>query len=481
MYNNSYMKMGRNKRIVHFISNGAMIDNLSEHVEYVTKLRKIAEISMTNACDHCVLVTNEFDYDTLKHNLKSVSQMNFELAVIWFEGSWPLTGEFEENLLSTYDNEWSKTSWLASGHIIDKRPDTEMPGFDPQCVVINLKEYQSLEYPNLVARKREFSPMYECSEQHVHDDYTPMYLKPTDNFSKSKETGEGCLDALIHIALKNGMYIHNFPYSIRDEKYCCYPEDDIEETKEWFLDTNFSSNTKEEIIRISENISEDKEELFGYKYMDKIVLYITNTESVPPKGQIVYSHNVMTCPASGLHQFMHMINARETLEKVIWTDFSEAALWWVEFLITNWDGTDFIGFYQANKQYIHDVYGIDDATITYDEELVNSFMEEVGDTWLSDWAQIQSLNHTYMKLNMVTEWDKLVNALGTDNNVFLQVSNIWQYEINYVNTKNCQAQLAYINLISEVMHNNKELFVTGDTPSGVYYSYQNMKEIASIV
>jgi hypothetical protein len=74
----------------------------------------------------------------------------------------------------------------------------------------------------------------------------------------------------------------------------------------------------------------------------------------------------------------------------------------------------------------------------------------------------------------------LVNALGTDNNVFLQVSNIWQYEINYVNTKNCQAQLAYINLISEVMNNNKELFVTGDTPSGVYYSYQNMKEIASI-
>ena len=177
---------------------------------------------------------------------------------------------------------------------------------------------------------------------------------------------------------------------------------------------------------------------------------------------------------------MHMINARETLEKVIWTDFSEAALWWVEFLITNWDGKDFIGFYQANKQYIHDVYDIDDATITYDEELVNSFMEEVGDTWLSDWAQIQRLNHTYMKLNMVTEWDKLVNALGTDNNVFLQVSNIWQYEINYVNTKNCQAQLAYINLISEVMNNNKELFVTGDTPSGVYYSYQNMKEIASI-
>jgi len=81
---------------------------------------------------------------------------------------------------------------------------------------------------------------------------------------------------------------------------------------------------------------------------------------------------------------------------------------------------------------------------------------------------------------MVTEWKRLVDAIGNDNTVFLQVSNIWQYEINYVNTTHFQAQAAYINLINEVLSNNKDLFVTGDTPSGVYQGYRNMKEIASI-
>jgi hypothetical protein len=479
MYNNSYMKMGRYNRIVHFISNGAMIDNLSEHVEYVNKLRKIAEISMTNASDHCVLVGDKCNHITLKSNLKSVSEMNFEFAVIWFEGSWPLSGEFEENLLMACD-EWSyNTNWLAAGHIIDKRPDTEMPGFDPQCVVINLKSYQSLNYPTLKTRKTSHSPMYESSAEHIHDDYTPMYLEPTDKFSDSKEQGNGFLDALIHMALSNEMYVHNLPHSVRDEKYCCYPEDDIGETKEW-LDLDFTTKSLLEIRKISDKISEDKEELFAYKYMDKIILYITNTESVPKKDTVVYKHNVMTCPASGLHQFMHMINARDTLERVIWTDFSEAALWWVEFLITNWDGKDFIDFYKSHKHHIHDVYHIDDETILYDEELIHGFIEEVGDSWLDDWAHIQSLDHTFMKINMVTEWKRLVDTIGNDNTVFLQVSNIWQYEINYINTTHFQAQTAYINLMNEVMNNNKDLFVTGDTPAGTYQEYQNMKEIVSI-
>ena len=41
-------------------------------------------------------------------------------------------------------------------------------------------------------------------------------------------------------------------------------------------------------------------------------------------------------------------------------------------------------------------------------------------------------------------------AIGKDNNVFLQVSNIWQYETNYLNTPHHQAQAAFINLINEL-------------------------------
>ena len=482
MYNNSYMKMGRYNRIAHFTFNGAMIDELSNHIEYVAKLRKIADIAFTNSSQHFTVVGNSFAYPTVQVNLESAAAMNFELAVIWFEGSWPLSEEFEENLLDVYDNVWSNTDWLAAGHIIDKRPDTDMPSFDPQCVVINLQAWNNLEDNFLgVNNPGIYTPLYESSHVHIHDDYTPLHLAPVGGYDDTeRESGPGPLDSLISMALANNMYVHNLPYEVRDEKYCCYPADDIEETIEWLLDTKLSTRPAPDIMDIQDNMPEDKEELFGYKFMDEIVLYVTNTEAVPPRGSTEYDHTVMTCPCSGLHQFMHMINARGTLETVIWTDFCDAALWWVELLVTKWDGTDFMGFYEANKQYIHDTYDIHDDTIIFDESLVDTFMAEAGDSWLDDWAHIQSLDHTFMKINLVTEWEKLVNMIGNDNKVFMQVSNIWQYEINYVNTENCQAQLAYINLMHGVLRNNTELHVTGDTPSGIYYSYQNMKEITSI-
>lgn len=475
MYNDSYIKIGQYNRIVHVAFNGAMIPSLQQHNEYVTKLRKMAEISLTNTCNHHKLVCGQYNNKILKENINTAKSMGYELAVVWFEGSWPTTEEFEENLLDVYDNVWSKTDWLVAGHIIDKRPATEMAEFDPQCVIINLKEYS-----DDMTEFLEVMPNYERSDEHVHDDYTPMYLKPTDTRRKKYSSGS-IFNKMMYNSLDRGMMVHNLPYSVRQEKYCCYPEDDLELTMEWLLDTDLASRSDEYMYKVIDSLSEDKEGLFAYKMMDKVSLYITNTESVPNrKVDTERNLDVMTCPCSGLHQFVHMINAKNTLKRVIWTDFSEAGLWWTEYLINNWDGTNFTEFYQSNKQYIHDTFDIQDDTITYDESLVHEFFNIVGDEWKDDWDYIRGLDHHFVKIDLINEWERLVDMIGTDHNVMIQISNIWQYEINYVNSVHFQAQAAYINLINELLKNNKDLYVTGDTPSGVFYDYQNMKEVTEI-
>ena len=103
MYNNSYIKMGQYKRIAHMIFNGSMINEIAHRTDYVAKLRKATEINLTNSCRHYVFVGDTFKRS--KHLLRTAYDMNFEIAVFWFEGTWPLNNQFEEELMDVIEEE----------------------------------------------------------------------------------------------------------------------------------------------------------------------------------------------------------------------------------------------------------------------------------------------------------------------------------------------------------------------------------------
>jgi hypothetical protein len=481
MYNNSYIKMGQYKRIAHMILYGSMINEIAHRTDYVAKLRKATEINLTNSCRHYVFVGDTFKRS--KHLLRTAYDMNFEIAVFWFEGTWPLNNQFEEELLDVIDEEWSKTRWLAAGHILYKNKGEDAPKFHTQCVVINLKEWIAIGEPSLFPDWDGDYPNFIASEENFHDDYTPFWLKPVDGKIPEDDIvdSNGTLNITIPIALNNGLMIHNIPYSVRAHKYCCYPEDDIEQTESWLLDTNWSDQDVDTVSRYSHyEVQEDKQELYGLKIMKSHVMYITNTEAIP--GFEKYNCNVMTAPCSGLHQFKHMTNAIDTLERVIWTDFSQAGIWWTKTLLNEWDGKDFHAFFKSKERILREKFVAYHAC-NYDRELAESFVNhyESMEVWLDHWDRIRKLDHTFMEIDLVKNWEHVVDEIGKDNNVFLQVSNIWQYETNYLNTPHHQAQAAFINLINELLKNNREVYITGDSPGGVYYNYQNMKEVISII
>ena len=469
MFNNSYIKMGKYSRIAHVSFNEPLISELKPEIEYFSKIKKVTEINLTNSCDHYVFVAGKLRH--CDYILTHAIQLNFDVAVLWFEGSWPLGTEFEEKLLKAIDTDWADKEWLAAGHILNRHFNDDAPKFHTQCVVINLKTYAKCK-DNLWESDLPF-PKFKASEENLHDDYTPMYLEPVGGYSsKQLHISNSPFDWLIPLALNNNMYVFNLDYDIRNEKHCCYPEDDIQETKEWLLDTSLTFSDK-----IDYDLdNSDKQELFGFKVMSDKIVYITNTESVPYDQE--YNCEVMVVPCSGLHQFKHMSNAKNTLKQVIWTDFSESGLWWIKKVLNEWDGVDFDKFYKTHR----DLFNIDVENLIYDKNLVLDFIASYGDesSWLDAWDWIRCLDHKFMKMDIVKEWQTLVDTIEPKQVVMLQVSNIWQYEINYLNNVHHQAQASFVNLINELLKKSKDVYLTGDSPSGVYYSYQNMKEITSI-
>ena len=115
------------------------------------------------------------------------------------------------------------------------------------------------------------------------------------------------------------------------------------------------------------------------------------------------------------------------------------------------------------------------------ERFALSGEDELGRTyWWEKLEHIKSLDHSFIVCDAVKDWETLANAVGVDSHVFMQLTNIWQYEVNYLNSDGLDAQIAFLNLINTVLKNNKSLHFTGDTPSGIHYRNKNIAELKGI-
>jgi hypothetical protein len=480
-------------RLVHVMFNEVIHHALQDEIAYAGKLKKLMQININNSTRYPYIHANMFGNNGLQNVIDRAVNMNFEHMVIWFDGSWPGASEFDDRLLESIDSEWSTTRWLAAGHIINHHTRGDAPQWHQQCIVINLKTYKEIGSPDLTHWDADRNyPHYKFSEENLHDDYTPLWIAAEDaeiNGASIKQTikdveyMEGILNELFPIAFSNNCVIHNFGYSIRDEKLCCYPEDDIEFTKSWLFDYDFNArHTIDELREFCyDKISEDKRELFQYKIMDTHIMYVTNTEDVPDGAPL--GIDTLVVPCSGLHQFKHISNNRDTIKRILWTDFSPFGVAWTKHVLENWDGVDFNTFFINNRHVIMELGLPSDEFIWYEQSSVENFINsyENENDWLEHWDFIRSLDHQFVKIDVVKEWKRLADLIGNEHTVLLQLSNIWQYEINYINTPAFTAQSAFIDLFNELLTNNETIYFTGDTPNGNYLEYQNMRLLPGVI
>lgn len=461
---------------------------LFDYPEYAGKLKKILRINFDNAAEYPFMQCKKFFWGDLHETLKKLPDLNFKYAVVWYDGSWPNGSEFEYELLDAI-KEWNKTKWLAAGHILSR--EGEQPKWHPQCVVINLETYFDIGIEYLDEFNKDY-PAFCQSKEHIHDDYTPLWVcgegamaagvQSRLNHDIHYEEQDNLLNVLFPHAFYNNCYIYNFPESVRSQKTCCYPEDDIEQTLEWLFDYELNTRQSlEDAIEFGNTLHDDKRNLYQFKLMDSHILYVTNTESVPNKSAM--GVETMIVPCSGLHQFKHMSSNIDTLKKVCWTDFSKFGLAWTKRVLTEWDGRDFDMFYHDNIHHIMDMGFPNEYFIIYDRDLMEEFIASYGSEsqWLEAWDKIREIEHEFIQADLIKDWPRVIEAAGKNNCIFVQLSNIWQYEINYLNSSIIDAELAFGNIMKNLMINNNTVYFTGDTPSGIHYSYQNLRSLPGII
>lgn len=298
------------------------------------------------------------------------------------------------------------------GHIIDPLDKGKFYSLHPQCFFLDTSKFTEDIFDNGTF----VAPIAERSQRNIHDDYTPLWLKPGRGSSRCLEQTEFG-QKMIAQQIARGKIVSNWHQKLRDNKIFLY-RDEIREI--W--------------------IGQQKPYL---DLAEKHLWILNNQPTVPIDAQHLVS------PASGLFWMLGLISDRIDLVDVSWyqLDFAKN-------LVEYWDGVDYgsfaHGFIIKNKvrhiQLDIEMASNDKMTLVSDKEnfcrYVNDrFYKQLAEfnisheDFIKHWRSMSQKKISYNNTNMV---DWLLSAeLSSQSGVWL--SNIMDYKYTWL--KSTEAEI----------------------------------------
>ena len=456
------------QNICHVVTTHDLLQGV-ENNEYMAILKKLTHTNLMARAEGNILKWNGdiSELSSFEKIIKTCKSFNFDYIVVWFEGN-TMYDDFESTFLN-----WARyrtQDWTMMGHILDR--EHRCPTLHNQIVIFNLKridedfdiEYLDEDYSDFVA-----------SDKHIHDDYTPLWLKAKPGITDKPYKPKHVIDNIMWNLLSQGHTVVNVPEELREQKHCVYPEEDEQETVEWLLNENLKNYTLEQVYDLEDEVGFDKSILTEH-LLAKDVVYVTNTDNVIKDCKL---NNIETiiCPASGFNQFMYAFKNIDTIEKMIWTDFSESALWWTKHILQNFDGNSFEDFWFKNRQLL-ELNMNEYRLIECDYDKLKDIDRFLAEQDSSSWDKIVKLEHVFLNIDIINDYDKILQNVK-DSNVFIQATNIYSYEVNYFNNKYLKVYQSFYDLLHKLTKTNKNVYFHGESPNGIRYrDFTNLSRTA---
>lgn len=477
--------------LVHVVFNETVHENMNEYPRLLSTIRKIKQISLANSFEHSVMSINTGTFANTE--LERMYELGFKWACLWVDGSLPNDSDFEDELIKFCEELDSKDKWMAIGHIINR--EGRYPYFHEQTVVINLDTWYNSTMDtdgtrgnlifDYVPPPPSYLPGYNPSEETIHDDYTPLVIHPSrraedEKFVQNEQFVEGKLNRIIFTALDNKLAVYNFPPHLRKLKECIYLEDHAQETVDWLFSDNYYMQSDEVYSQLKSEIIEkeqqDKLPLWSLKRQTENIVYITNTESVPNFNLLPDFMNsdvdTYVVPCSGFNQFEFMIKHLDSLKNVVFYDANRHSIAWMKYLITNWDGISDL------YEFIEDYMKTLDTSINviYNKSDVSDFLSRTTDEErINLFIHLREETISYHHIDIMREWNKLVDAVDPKSTLLLNLTNIWQYEGNFINNTIVNCELAFYRLMASLVDKECTILFKGNTPSGTYIDCRNIQ------
>ena len=347
---------------------------------------------------------------------------------------------------------WMNThNFFITGHIMDKEnPNSAYLkgdgyyGLHKQCLLVNLEYYQKFDRP--IYGNKENSEVVSITKairsvHNIHDDYTPLTLKPTEETQVCTPLVDGW--NFINKSLENGLTVYNFHPKIREQKQYVYPNKSAAELN----------------VQLS--------------WINNIVSYaptcvfLWNTENYSDLKYIKLSkpidHIYSVAAAFKPNFILNRFGFRDTT-KVTYFDYRKQALAYKRMLLENWDGEDYPTFIEwaKSKYAINETAGIR----TENETIEDLWLRELR-YWGSEkelknhWENYKTLDHEYIYCDVCENPEKLTNKIVGNGTQVIWWSNVF-HTVNAHYLRGLQGvKTCYNKWISQINSKDNNMYIMG--------------------
>jgi hypothetical protein len=354
--------------------------------------KNISDFVLSNILDKGFNVIQGLDEDVMLQE----AAKDYTHAVVLSTGTEFINGdeffhEVEKVVYGSY-------KFFLLGHIPDR--DDGYYELHDQCYIINLTKYKELGMP-VVGEFAYYSSHFQIepmrSVDNIHDDYTPVWVKPGHMLKEYKHKWHGW--NIISVALAAGELIEVFPEQFRNNKIYYYPNYELS-----FIPKSTYLYGKNQVAAQTMFYPHNTEEIVSIDFTGPIRQLVTQ--------------------ASGLNWVDYLITYGYTKDTVVrFVDYNLFALECMKHIVDNWDGTNYSTFI---KQYV---------------DSRAAFLGKSGTNWLAaggklynpdipEWTLIQDtvkfeFKHEDLVLNKSLEVSAWVDNLP---NTMIHLSHIFNYD-----------------------------------------------------
>jgi hypothetical protein len=395
--------------------------------------------------------------------MKLAAEMNFDYLILTWEGNIFDIQRYHHVCVDFINSLDEKTNgdWLVAGQLINQHANRKFykdPEADkwkdsvwlfPITAIVNVKKWVELGRPSW--GQQESLPQTvvkcQCSEESVHDGYTPLVVHPTEEQVRI-HVKKGW--NIINASMAAGMPVYNLSNEIRNNQTYLYPEVNVERYNNFWKSIHLMPKLTDQYKRVLDSIISSKNPMrIDSKSWS---CFIKNTEDYfPREDQPVVdfsSVDTLMLPCSGFKDFifsMTKLPAGKSFNFIHYDIIKEC----VEIrqkIIERWDGSRdtfkptveaIAKEYRPDPHRVFHMHSMKDLSEVYDFILTFFASEEELKT---RWQYFKNCKHEFIEADMLDD-PYSVLKLVKSKNIYLCLSDIagWRNNIlsyGYLNLRN---------------------------------------------
>jgi hypothetical protein len=372
---------------------------------------------------------------------------------------------FDDSIILDIENEIiSNSGYLAAAHILDWKDDWYE--LHHQFILVNVKNWIKIGCPKFGNNVSGIDDLIviERSIENFHDDYTPLWIRPTGKVIKRKHCRQGW--NFINQAHLHGLSIINWNQRIRDKRTYYYPETDSSTFYNCWINRTYDNRIKNYNQQkiLSEIITGVADQIWAVnsEYLD-----------LNSRGQ---KFECVVLPASGF-KFLDIFKSRALTNdgEIILYDFNSKSLDWIKHIHSS-NTTNIKELVRTFKYKQNLIWFNSKNTPILSQGILNpNFQESFNRT--VDYFDGKFYNYldnfkkskvTYIHVDLVTNPYPLINYIG-DRKCLLQISNIFSTDF-LTSLVGFNGSVNLLNRLQNTLHFNTH--VVGQSPEGKFISWK---------